>query len=45
MNERDLEIMQIADDILDKQQELIQQQAKVIDSLIRLLGIKEEMQQ
>ena len=37
MNERDLEIMGIADDLLDQQNKLIEQQGRAIDYLIKLL--------
>jgi hypothetical protein len=37
MNERDLDIMHIADDLLTQQNVLIEQQRKLIDALTQIL--------
>jgi len=42
MNERDFEIMQIADDLLTEQNQLIEQQRKFIDHLMKFIGVVDE---
>lgn len=43
MNERDVEIMQIADDLLTQQNVLIEQQRRVIDALTEVIkSLREE---
>lgn len=39
MNERDIEIMSIADDLLVEQRKLINQQSRVIETLTELLRV------